>query len=745
MFLGQQFETPCTNRLNKRLSAFGRAKDGNIAIMFAFMIGVLMLFTGGAVDYTRYNTIRADIVESLDAAALAMARYNELGGPLIDDLEEGSEERADALEEFAEALFYENFAHENAVPDLEVNFDLDYDLQEISASATGNLKTLLLQVGRRFTNPGAPSTETSKIDLDVEVVIQLKGTGRIELALVLDVTGSMSRNTEGSYSAPTKMDDLKTAVDTMLTVLYGEETESEGIKIGVVPFNAFVNPGGTTEWTDSWSDENADADYHGARFFHVGEDGVPDMDTKVNHFNLYDSIPDYEWQGCVEARPYPLDEMDTVPGETANVTEINNYDQAPSSNTNARISDAFDRAPALTMSASAIAASRNSRFVPMFWPDEPDCNTHWNGRCPWPNGYSWWNVSDTITVNGSSETINFARYWFVDPDFYGYEDGDYGNAHFIDDQQYVGRNEGEDVARYAYIVRQFRGLGEGSLSAAEQDWKDFLEDLGAEHYYDDEIDEDGSAYWNDYRNHEYDYTRYYNSNGEYDEFIMRNAYVGWWDSSSETYDYKYDLTNNLSGGYGPEQGCPTALLPLTTSREDVETYVEDLEPGGFTNTAVGTMWGWRILSRDAPFTEGALYNDTEWAKAVVIMTDGFNDAGSDEDTPWGSSMTTYGFASEERMGEGVNYASYYNSSWNSNEMRDHMDEKMLRICARMKEKGILVYSIVFGLEDETTEEVFQACATDTIAPYYHKAPDGDDLEDAFGEIASDLVNLHISQ
>jgi hypothetical protein len=63
----------------------------------------------------------------------------------------------------------------------------------------------------------------------------------------------------------------------------------------------------------------------------------------------------------------------------------------------------------------------------------------------------------------------------------------------------------------------------------------------------------------------------------------------------------------------------------------------------------------------------------------------------------------------------------------------------------MKKDGILVYTILFDLNDSDTEEVFKSCATSPTEPYFFVAPDGDDLERAFGDIAQDLVNLHVSR
>jgi len=536
---------------------------------------------------------------------------------------------------------------------------------------------------------------------------------------------------------------LRNAVTTMVDVMFGDDTVSQNVKIGIVPFNAYVNPGGASSWLDSWGDENALSAYHGAHFFHVTQDGEIDMDTKVNHYRLFDSVPNESWEGCTEARPYPLDEMDTEPGSSSTTAVINTYNSAPAGS-DARTLTAFSRAPGLKFTASDLASSDNSRFVPMFYPDEPDCDSGWNGRCPSYHGYSWWNRSVTIDIGGVNTTVNFARYWFADPSDDGFDRYDYDNNNFIDDELYTGRLADSDpVGHYAYIVKKYRNLKDdpgkstGPTTPDEVAWKSWLATIGADHYYDTDINIEHEAYADDYAEHAGDY-----SIVNYEEYAMRNAYVGWWNNADQEYDYKYDLGSSSSDN--PNRDCPVEILPLSDNKTTITDHMNLLTPNGNTNSANGAMWGWRVVSDIAPFTEAAADPDSDWQKAVVIMTDGQNTVGW-RDTPYGSKMTNYGYALEERMGVGVDYAGGNSSSWNSDEMRDHIDEKLLRTCARMKDEGILVYAIVFGLNSSSLEQVFESCATEPNAPYYYKAPTGAELEQAFGDIAADLVDLHISE
>ena len=69
---------------------------------------------------------------------------------------------------------------------------------------------------------------------------------------------------------------------------------------------------------------------------------------------------------------------------------------------------------------------------------------------------------------------------------------------------------------------------------------------------------------------------------------------------------------------GPNRGCPTPIVPLTTNESTVQTNIAAMRhwSGGGTNQAEGLAWGWRVLSPTAPFTEGvALYGARQRAQS----------------------------------------------------------------------------------------------------------------------------------
>lgn len=694
-----------------RLRRFYRNEDGNIAILFMFMSTVLFFFVGGAVDYSRRNAIRADMIESMDAAGLAMARLAQKQ-PDISDTD---------LEAYGVTFFQENFNFEAQIEKiadgegtLPANI-IDFDLSNralVGACVTGRLKTYLLGV------VGIPY-----FNIDNCVEITKRGSGRVELALVLDVTGSMGDDLDGndtSVEEEKRIHFLRGAVTTMLDVMYDGEATSDNVRMGVVPFNAFVNPGGASSWEASWGDQNADAHYHGARFFHVDETGAIDLTTTVNHYDLFDSVPGVGWAGCVEARPYPLDELDVPPTGTISTSLITDVRVVPSEYVSAttpsgiRNREAFEDAPNFALTTSQLTDSDNFRWVPMFYGDQPDCDN--TDDCADSN----YTESGT-TIYGTSWAGNH----FDDPDdddnhssafdnsnsATAIRENNYNNREFISDHLYTNFNQDPAFDNYALQVDYFRKVLNGAITDAP--FLSFLSDIG--------VDTDDLGYARIRQ-----------------EYIFRQAYVGWWDSTTQDYDFKYDLSPSTSANRGPNRRCPTEILPLTNVRQDVEDHVNALVPNGFTNSAHGAIWGWRLLSPEAPFTEGvgpadADFND--WQKAVVIMTDGENTI-ENRNTHWNSGLGTNGYAIESRMGQNMHIRA---------DMRDEIDNKLLRVCHRMKSEGYLVYTIMFGLESTATEQVFKACATEPNAPYFHDAATGDDLNDAFGDIAADLVDLHISR
>ncbi len=254
-------------RASRFLAKFSANREGVTALLFGIMLIPLMLSIGAAVDYSRALLVKQHLGRALDSAALAIGSWRDL-----DDAE---------LIAKAQAFFDANY---NASA-LGTPSALNVNIQDkvITISATSTVDTVIMQMaGFNQVSVGALS----------EIKLNEK---KIELVMVLDNTGSMGWNG--------KLNALKDASNTLLDVLIPDEAGgvSEDVKIGLVPFAAAVNIG-PDKLASGWIDVAAQSSI-------ADEDFQPG----TNVLDLYNQIQNAAWNGCVRARPAPLDTQDVVP------------------------------------------------------------------------------------------------------------------------------------------------------------------------------------------------------------------------------------------------------------------------------------------------------------------------------------------------------------------------------------------------------------------------------------------------
>lgn len=177
-------------------------------------------------------------------------------------------------------------------------------------------------------------------------------------------------------------------------------------------------------------------------------------------------------------------------------------------------------------------------------------------------------------------------------------------------------------------------------------------------------------------------------------------------------------TYSFSKNSTPNRYCPYAnIMPLSSDQAGLLANVATMQAEGSTLSNVGMAWGYRILSPDPPFIEGSEWENEDWRKALIMMTDG--------ETSMGGSFTSYWVTSKNNIDNAT------------------LDERMLEICDDLKEKGVTIYTITFaaGVPD-ATKAAYQSCATSSA--HYFDAPSQSDLISTFENIATQLSNLHLS-
>ena len=256
------------------------ARDGNVAMIFALCLLPLMLLMGGAVDLSRQRGGEVGAQNALDAALLAVAHQA---------LDKDEKELTSKGREWFDA----HMTNSN----LEIqSFTIVKNGKVLEAEVVGTVDTTLL---------GLMGIEKLTVRRRAQVRF---GVQKVEVALVLDTTGSMegiasetqSCNRRGCSGGQTKLAILKESATNMMNSL---ETASAGtgqIQVSIVPFATYVNVG-PENIDENWIDSDAKSPVH-----------ADNLVEDLNRFDLYNHMG-FVWKGCVQVRPHPHDVKDTKP------------------------------------------------------------------------------------------------------------------------------------------------------------------------------------------------------------------------------------------------------------------------------------------------------------------------------------------------------------------------------------------------------------------------------------------------
>ena len=165
--------------------------------------------------------------------------------------------------------------------------------------------------------------------------------------------------------------------------------------------------------------------------------------------------------------------------------------------------------------------------------------------------------------------------------------------------------------------------------------------------------------------------------------------------------------------------CPkTPIMPLTNNETALKTSISTLRAEGNTYINNGLAWGLRVISPEFPFAEGESWNNEDWSKAIILMTDG-----------------------ESTM---HNYYSIYGPTASHSINANNLDNRILDVCDILKEKNVLIYTITFddGVSADT-KEIFESCATQPSM--WYDAPTQAKLLEVYQTIARELANMHLSK
>lgn len=267
---------------------YAQDQRGNVAILFAFSMIPMIGLLGGAVDLMRHSRHEVQIQNAMDAAALALTKR-------------GADNDADAdrfVNDYISAV----------VPAtdrmLEVDpFDATKTETGYRVTATGMMQTAFMPI---VGVQGLPINLLSEVSTP---------TGRYEVALALDNTGSMLEP-DKTMRSRTKLAALKEASNNLIDILYEETDAQDRVEMALVPFGTAVNIRGAA-FKDSWLDPTGAG--HGS---HQNDS----YDRAVSRLDIFDALSNGRkgtdglptaWKGCVEARSGASDIDDTAPDGNA--------------------------------------------------------------------------------------------------------------------------------------------------------------------------------------------------------------------------------------------------------------------------------------------------------------------------------------------------------------------------------------------------------------------------------------------
>jgi hypothetical protein len=158
-----------------------------------------------------------------------------------------------------------------------------------------------------------------------------------------------------------------------------------------------------------------------------------------------------------------------------------------------------------------------------------------------------------------------------------------------------------------------------------------------------------------------------------------------------------------------------------------------MKADGMTNIHAGVMWGWRLLSPGAPFTQGRAYSEPDNRKIMVVMTDGENTYTSYNNMNK-SMYGAFGYISKNHLGT---------TSTSNGTVVDKMDGRTEEACTNAKAAGITIYTVAFQVSSTSTKNMLIRCASQPSMAY--QSGSNAELVETFGSIARDITLLRLEK
>jgi Flp pilus assembly protein TadG len=625
------------------LRSFRKDERGAIALMFGLALVPLAGFTGAAIDYARASQLRQKMSAAADAAVLVAAKSGHI-----------TEAQRRAA---ADAAFAANLGTD---PNLSgINGQLIKVGDGWRYEVTANYKFAVIQV-----IPGMGAKVQIRVFAEA-----IAGEGRVEVALVLDNTGSMVND----------MAALRKAATEFTNILFDTAGGASDLRMSLVPYVAAVNPGRLNLGMTA-VDARGDGPHQAAN---LRERWIAFMPSCNNNPNPPPPGP--------PGPPGPPPPGPGTPGQGTWLQDAWRKFGSVGQELFGVNSAAAQVGTYGTPNRTAPLSGGTITVSPPFTPSPTNALV--------PTGFNYWTQNPCVLGN-PSKIANL------------------------------------DLFDGIRLKNGSRAQWKGCVEARPEPF-DVTDDppnpadprtLFTPYFWPDEPGkgDDGNSmgYVNNYMD-DGPVPNGWGEGGEWERQANLFKYNG--------QDQNAKINDNPPNTSGPNMACPDELLRLTNNRSTVLNKIKDLRHwnGGGTISSEGIAWGWRTLSPNRPFADGAAYDKAK--KYLVVMTDGMNEVGGNNiHGPVMSHYNAYGYMRWGRFG-----------AENFDVARNYLDNRMSLVCENAKAKGVQVITIMFRVENTSIRQRLENCASNK--QLFFPAKDQAELERAFREIAQQIGRLRLTR
>lgn len=198
-------------------------------------------------------------------------------------------------------------------------------------------------------------------------------------------------------------------------------------------------------------------------------------------------------------------------------------------------------------------------------------------------------------------------------------------------------------------------------------------------------------------------------------------------------------SQNTTDPPSPNWQCPEEAEPIVYGKPKsywIDNVIEQkngaIYPANGTLHHAGLLWGYRLLVRDDVFPRSNPTSENA-KRALVFMTDGETALGENQNGYTDRTFTFYG-----------NYADTpLTNSENGGAFRTQSERRFSKTCASLQAEANppKVYIIALTTTDSNTLSMFERCAPGRV----YRTSDTASLKSAFDDIATELVDLHLTK